>query len=103
MSHNLKRLLIAVYICLVCLLAIATFLEQACGTDFVEKYIYHTFWFLLSLGDSGCSGCYGINQTAAMEASSHIVVAWFLPCDFGGSHAYVCQQPERICAPYRRK
>ena len=40
MSHNLKRLLIAVYICLVCLLAIATFLEQACGTDFVEKYIY---------------------------------------------------------------
>ena len=24
-----------------------------------------------------------------MEASSHIVVAWFLPCDFGGSHAYV--------------
>ena len=45
MSHNLKRLLIAVYICLVCLLAIATFLEQACGTDFVEKYIYHTFWF----------------------------------------------------------
>ena len=45
MSHNLKRLLIAVYICLVCLLAIATFLEQACGTDFVEKYIYHTIWF----------------------------------------------------------
>lgn len=45
MSHNLKRLLIAVYICLVCLLAIATFLEQACGTVFVEKYIYHTFWF----------------------------------------------------------
>lgn len=45
MSHNLKRLLIAVYICLVCLLAIATFLEQACGTDFVGKYIYHTFWF----------------------------------------------------------
>lgn len=45
MSHNLKRLLIAVYICLVCLLAIATFLEQACGTDFVEKYIYHTFGF----------------------------------------------------------
>lgn len=45
MSHNLKRLLIAVYICLVCLLAIATFLEQVCGTDFVEKYIYHTFWF----------------------------------------------------------
>ena len=44
MSHNLKRLLIAVYICLVCLLAIATFLEQACGTDFVEKYIYHPFW-----------------------------------------------------------
>lgn len=45
MPHNLRRLLTAVYICLVCLLAIATFLEQACGTGFVEKYIYHTFWF----------------------------------------------------------
>ena len=85
MSHNLKRLLIAVYICLVCLLAIATFLEQACGTDFVEKYIYHTFWFCCLWGILAALGCYGINQTAAMEASSHIVVAWFLPCDFGGS------------------
>ena len=95
MSHNLKRLLIAVYICLVCLLAIATFLEQACGTDFVEKYIYHTFWFCCLWGI--------LAALAAMEAFSHIVVAWFLPCDFGGSHAYVCRQPERICASYRRK
>ena len=70
---------------------------------FCRKVDISYFLVLLSLGDSGCSGCYGINQTAAMEASSHIVVAWFLPCDFGGSHAYVCQQPERICAPYRRK
>ena len=51
MSHNLKRLLIAVYICLVCLLAIATFLEQACGTDFVEKSIYIIlFGFVVSGG-----------------------------------------------------
>ena len=52
---------------------------------FCRKVYISYFLVLLSLGDSGCSGCYGINQTAAMEASSHIVVAWFLPCDFGGS------------------
>lgn len=50
MPHNLRRLLVAVYICLVCLLAIATFFEQAYGTDFVEKYIYHTFWFCCCWG-----------------------------------------------------
>ena len=63
MSHNLKRLLIAVYICLVCLLAIATFLEQACGTDFVEKYIYHTFWFCCLWGI--------LAALAAMEKQVH--------------------------------
>lgn len=45
MRRNLKRLFVTIYICLVCLLAIATFLEQAYGTDFIEKYIYHAFWF----------------------------------------------------------
>ena len=41
----MKRLLIISYICLVGLLAAATFVEQAKGTDFVEKNIYHTIWF----------------------------------------------------------
>ena len=41
----MKRLLIILYICLVGLLAVTTFVEQAYGTDFVERNIYHTCWF----------------------------------------------------------
>ena len=41
----LKRLLIILYICLIGLLAAATFIEQAYGTEFVERNIYHTIWF----------------------------------------------------------
>lgn len=41
----MKKLLIVLYICLVGLLAATTFVEQVHGTDFVEKYIYHTSWF----------------------------------------------------------
>ena len=35
----LKRLLIILYICLIGLLAAATFIEQAYGTEFVERNI----------------------------------------------------------------
>ena len=41
----MKRLLVILYICLVGLLAVTTFVEQAYGTDFVERNIYHTIWF----------------------------------------------------------
>ncbi len=41
----MKKYLIAVYVCLVALLAATTFAEQIRGTDFVEKHIYHTIWF----------------------------------------------------------
>ncbi|ADV43377.1 cytochrome c biogenesis protein CcsA [Bacteroides helcogenes] len=41
----MKRFIIIIYVCLACLLAIATFMEQAHGTDFVEKHVYHTSWF----------------------------------------------------------
>ena len=41
----MKKYLIAVYVCLVALLAATTFAEQMHGTDFVEKHIYHTIWF----------------------------------------------------------
>lgn len=41
----MKRLLIILYICLVGLLAVTTFVEQANGTDFVERNIYHASWF----------------------------------------------------------
>ena len=41
----MKRLLVILYVCLVGLLAVTTFVEQAYGTDFVERNIYHTIWF----------------------------------------------------------
>ena len=100
MSHNLKRLLIAVYICLVCLLAIATFLEQACGTDFVEKYIYHTFWFCCLWG---ILAALAVMALIRRQLWKHLPTLLLHGSFLGGSHAYVCQQPERICAPYRRK
>ncbi|MBO4975317.1 MAG: cytochrome c biogenesis protein ResB, partial [Bacteroides sp.] len=41
----MKKFLIAVYGCLLLLLAATTFVEQTCSTDFVEKHVYHTIWF----------------------------------------------------------
>ena len=42
---NLKKSLVFLYICLLALLAVATFVEHVRGTEFVEKYVYHTVWF----------------------------------------------------------
>ena len=70
MFCNLKRLFVSVYICLVCLLAIATFLEQAYGTDFIEKHIYHSFWFCC---------VWGILAVAVMMASAGKRLRKFLP------------------------
>ena len=70
MFCNLKRLFVSVYICLVCLLAIATFLEQAYGTDFIEKHIYHSFWFCC---------VWGILAVTAMMASAGKRLRKFLP------------------------
>lgn len=52
----MKRLLIILYICLVGLLAAATFIEQAYGTEFVEKNIYHTIWFCCLWGVIAITG-----------------------------------------------
>lgn len=41
----LKRVLVILYIALVLLLAAATFMEQAKGTDFIGHTVYHTAWF----------------------------------------------------------
>ena len=38
---NLKKSLVFLYICLVALLAMVTFVEHVHGTEFVEKYVYH--------------------------------------------------------------
>lgn len=36
---NLKKSLVSLYICLVALLAVVTFVEHVHGTEFVEKYV----------------------------------------------------------------
>ena len=41
----MKRLVVILYICLIAVLAVTTFVEQARGTDFVERNIYHSIWF----------------------------------------------------------
>ena len=41
----MKRLLLIIYVALVVVLAVATFVEQARGTAFVGEHVYHTAWF----------------------------------------------------------
>ena len=48
---NLKKSLVSLYICLVALLAVVTFVEHVHGTEFVEKYVY-----LLFVGSTCCIG-----------------------------------------------
>lgn len=49
---NLKKSLVSLYICLVALLAVVTFVEHVRGTEFVEKYVYHTVLVLLFVGST---------------------------------------------------
>lgn len=49
---NLKKSLVFLYICLVALLAAVTFVEHVHGTEFVEKYVYHTCLVLLVCGST---------------------------------------------------
>ena len=41
----MKRLILIIYVVLVVVLAVATFVEQARGTAFVGEHVYHTAWF----------------------------------------------------------
>ena len=42
---------------LVVILAVATFFEKSFGTDFVVRYVYHSWWFVLLWGWVAFSGC----------------------------------------------
>lgn len=42
---------------LVVILAVATFVEKSFGTDFVVRYVYHSWWFVLLWGWVAFSGC----------------------------------------------
>ena len=43
---NLKKSLVSLYICLVALLAVVTFVEHVRGTEFVEKYLSYSLVLL---------------------------------------------------------
>ena len=44
-TKALKAAVVSVYAALVVVLAVATFVEQAQGTAFVERHVYHSYWF----------------------------------------------------------
>ena len=46
----MKRVILFVYVALVVVLAVATFVEQARGTAFIGAHVYHTHWFVLLWG-----------------------------------------------------
>lgn len=46
----MKRLILSVYVALVVVLAVTTFVEQARGTAFIGAHVYHTHWFVLLWG-----------------------------------------------------
>ena len=45
MGKAFKATVVVVYVLLVAVLAVATFVERAQGTAFVERNIYHSYWF----------------------------------------------------------
>ena len=71
---NLKKSLVFLYICLVALLAAVTFVEHVHGTEFVEKYVYHTVWFCC-LWLSG--SCGGVSRHCCCMAPSSL--SWWEP------------------------
>ena len=97
----MKRLLIILYICLVGLLAVTTFVEQAYGTDFVERNIYHTCWFCC---------LWGTIATIALVLGRHVYGTFFVKrnflscllfCLFGGKISPLsifCSHPTRFMA-----
>ena len=95
---NLKKSLVFLYICLVALLAAVTFVEHVHGTEFVEKYVYHTVWFCCLWGVLAALAV----VVLIVAASPDIVVAWLLPRYLGGSHDYIFIQQKRIYASHSR-
>ena len=86
---NLKKSLVSLYICLVALLAVVTFVEHVHGTEFVEKYVYHTVWFCCLWGVLAALAVVVLVKRQLWRHLPGIVVAWLLPFYLGGSHDYI--------------
>ena len=75
---NLKKSLVSLYICLVALLAVVTFVEHVRGTEFVENFVvcgeYLLHW-QLSCWLSG--SCGGISRHCCCMAPSFL--SWWEP------------------------
>ena len=83
-----KNVWVVLYVVLMGVLAIATFLEHAYGTTFVQTHIYHACWFC-GLWVRWLSACAGMWQMPAVEAPPGLVVAWLSFSDTGRGHAYL--------------
>ena len=69
-SLNWKKLSFGGLWVLVVVLAVATFVEKSFGTDFVVRYVYHSWWFVLLWGWVAFSGSdvgHDIDGQAAAE------------------------------------
>mgnify|MGYP007062588615 CR=1 FL=1 len=94
----LKRLLIILYICLIGLLAAATFIEQAYGTEFVERNIYHTIWFCCLWGVIAAIGVVALIRRSLWRRLPVLLFAWLPPRYLGGGHDYIYLWRTRIYA-----
>lgn len=93
----LKRFLLFLYIAWVVLLAVATFVGQACGTAFVSRHIYHTPWFCLGWGLLAALTVYACVRTRLwrrlplllLHASFLVILAGALLTFLWGRQGYV--------------
>lgn len=99
---NLKKSLVFLYICLVALLAAVTFVEHVHGTEFVEKYVYHTVWFCCLWGVLAALAVAVLVKRQLWRRLPTLLLAWLLPRYLGGSHDYIFMQQKRIYASHSR-
>lgn len=99
---NLKKSLVFLYICLVALLAVVTFVEHVHGTEFVEKYVYHTVWFCCLWGVLAALAVVVLIERQLWRHLPALLLAWLLPRYLGGSHDYIFMQQKRIYASHCR-
>lgn len=98
---NLKKSLVFLYICLVALLAAVTFVEHVHGTEFVEKYVYHTVWFCCLWGVLAALAVVVLvkrqlwRHLPALLLHGSFLLSWW-------EHDYIFMQQERIYASHSR-
>ena len=95
----MKRLILSVYVALVVVLAVTTFVEQARGTAFAGAHVYHAVWFALLWGVLAVLtlvACVRMRLWRRVPLAV-AVASWLLPGHSGGSPDYVSVGGARLC------